>query len=495
MSRALSSLIFALLLLFPEVAALAAQSSATPIPTSQGCRGDRVVVNQAPNWDVAVYDIDRGEFDVVSPMWLRSGIQSFPTGVAGRAMILNANRDFATIDLASSENTMLYGFPGPVYSIGNVPLVEVPVDSPWVAVASQGETVIEIDLISLVDNSIFETKSVVGEGVTVTGVTVAPGSKSMVVSTLEKTLLGTPGDASSFQFDLESPGAMPPRYSPDGRLLVSEQGSYATPSLLIIDAETTETVTILTLDSGADWEFLDATRLVVADDEGISVIDITTNDTTSYLIDSESPWISQISKDGRKLLFDRSAGVQFDASSNTLIDLPPDWGVLDLETGDVSTPLEIQGRSLLGQDQSNWWVFGGVLSTATPSSNSTAPSLVIFDIERGSVASVLEGESGDTIELIDLSMDGRFLVGSVGHPGDYRVELVDLQTDVVNVLLRADSPQRALISPDSCHVAVGTDDPGSEGPYGVPTTIFKIDGTEVVQLETSKFVGWAPGLG
>jgi hypothetical protein len=149
----------------------------------------------------------------------------------------------------------------------------------------------------------------------------------------------------------------------------------------------------------------------------------------------------------------------------------------------------------MGHDRSDWWVFGDVISTATPAPTSTAPSMVIYDIERGSAISVFEGASGDTMMFVERSMDGRFLVGNVGHPGDYRVELVDLRSGAVTVLFRGDVPQRALISPDSCHVAVGTAAQESSEQHGELTTIFLIDGTQVVQLDHSELVGWAPGLG
>lgn len=456
------------------------------------------MLNDGPLGEVAVYDVERGALEAVSPLWLRDGVSTFPSGVPGRSMLLNANQDIAAIGLDDIDDPTLFLYPGPIYQVGEVALVNVPLDSPWVAVASQGEGVIEIDLISMLDDSIFETKSVVGEGVMITsGVTVAPGSKHMIIGTLDDYFLGVPGDANSFHFQFKPyAGAGLPRFSPDGKLLAFGQGSFDTPSLRVIDAATTEPVFDRPLESGADWAFLDESRIVIAESNRITILDLATAAERTYSIEADTPQITRISPDGTSLLFNQQYLVEWDGEQNTMVNVSPEWRVIDLTTGEVTAPPEIQGRQLLGRDRSNWWLFGNVLEAGTPSAMNIgkSASMISYDVATGETTVIFEGGAGESVELLAGSTDSRYLVGNVGGPGAYRVDLVDLATGTTTILSQTTEPKRALVSPDGCMVAVGpvpdASSPGSSGSI----EIFQINGTSVAHIADVEFVGWVPGL-
>jgi hypothetical protein len=264
----------------------------------------------------------------------------------------------------------------------------------------------------------------------------------------------------------------------------------------VIDAATTEPVLDRPLESGADWAFLDASRVVIAESNRITILDLATAAERTFPIDADTPNIWRISPDGTSLLFNRQYPAEWDQEQNTMVNVTPEWRVVDLTTGEVTAPADIQGRDLMGWDPSNWWIFGNVLEAGTPSATNIDKSagMISFDVATGETTVIFEGDADESIELLAGTTDGRYLVGNVGRPGAYRVDLVDLKTGNSTILSQTSEPKRALVSPDGCMVAVGpvpdASSPGSDGSI----EIFRVDGTSVAQIPDAEFVGWVPGL-
>jgi hypothetical protein len=116
----------------------------------------------------------------------------------------------------------------------------------------------------------------------------------------------------------------------------------------------------------------------------------------------------------------------------------------------------------------------------------------IFDLNRGTVSTVLEQDSDDVYRAFPAGdASGRYTLVNAVSPGSGRIWLIDNESGSATQIAASPGNADARVSPDGCQLALAIYDTVGEGRTSAITVTSLIDGSTSLTVPDAILLGWA----